>query len=415
MKKYILLIAILALVFCGGGKNNTSVEQHDHQGEHALVQTEEAAEAADHEHQELHLPPEKQKEWGISLGTVSKQDISSMLVLPGVLTVNQNRTAHISSYVRGKVVSHTADLGDRTHIGQSLVTINSPEFAQAQADFLRARANYLLSKKEFERAKMLWAEKAIEEKEYLRREAEHEKLSTEYGALGSALHSYGITHEQIDELIEKCEEIEDKEYACEIADPNLPILSPISGTVIFRDVVTGEHVEPNKILYTVSDLSTLWAILDVYEKDLPHINKNSHVTITTSIYPGSKFPGKITYISDLVDENLRTVKIRVEVDNKQGFLKPNMYIQGEIENRVEQKNILAISEDAIQNMDGEKIVFVLEEGDIFAARHVSLGYKVGNNRIITQGLSEGDRIVVQGAFYLKAEISKATFGHAHVH
>ena len=185
--------------------------------------------------------------------------------------------------------------------------------------------------------------------------------------------------------------------------------------MIFRDVVTGEHVEPNKILYTVSDLSTLWAILDVYEKDLPHINKNSHVTITTSIYPGSKFPGKITYISDLVDENLRTVKIRVEVDNKQGFLKPNMYIQGEIENRVEQKNILAISEDAIQNMDGEKIVFVLEEGDIFAARHVSLGYKVGNNRIITQGLSEGDRIVVQGAFYLKAEISKATFGHAHVH
>jgi cobalt-zinc-cadmium efflux system membrane fusion protein len=280
---------------------------------------------------------------------------------------------------------------------------------------LNARSNYLLSQKEFERAKMLWAEKAIEEKEYLRREAEHEKLATEYGALGSALHSYGITHEQIDELIEKCSLVEDQEYKCEIADPNLPIRSPVSGTVIFRDVVTGEHVEPDKTLYTVSDLTTLWAILDVYEKDLPYVNKDSQVTIITSIYPGSKFPGEITYISDLVDEKLRTVKIRVEVDNKQGFLKPNMYIQGKIENRLEQKDILAVPEEAIQNLEGEKVVFVLEEGDVFAVRHVSVGYKIGNNRLITQGLSEGDRIVVHGAFYLKAEISKSTYGHAHVH
>jgi cobalt-zinc-cadmium efflux system membrane fusion protein len=431
MKKYILLLAILVLVFCGGGKNNTPATSHDHQlesGEQHVHQgegeqeghtheaeKEEDAEQADHEHHKLQLPPEKQKEWGIGLGTASKQDISSMLVLPGVLTVNQNRTAHISSYVHGKVVSHTADLGDRARTGQALVTINSPAFAQAQADFLRARANYLLSQKEYERAKMLWEEKAIEEKEYLRREAEHEKLATEFGALGSALHSYGITHEQIEKLIEKCKSIGDQEYKCEIADPNLPILSPISGTVIFRDVVKGEHVEPDQILYTVSDLSTLWAILDVYEKDLPYVSKNSQVTITTSIYPGSKFPGKITYISDLIDEKLRTVKIRVEVDNKQGFLKPNMYVQGKIENRLEQKALFVVPEEAIQTLDGEKVVFVREEGDIFVVRHVMLGYKVGDNRIVTQGLSEGDRIVVRGAFYIKAEMSKATFGHAHVH
>jgi len=424
MKKFILFIAILALIFCGGGKTDIPAEQHVHTGEEdhthegeqvADTLEPEKQEADAHEHPELHLPPEKQKEWGIGLGTVSKQDVSSRLVLPGILTVNQNQTAQITSYVPGKVVSHSADLGDRARSGQALVTINSPAFAQAQADFLRSRANYLLSKKESERAKMLWAEKAIEEKEYLRREAEHEKLATEYGALGSALHSYGITHEQIEELIEKCNLVEDMEYQCEIADPNLPIRSPVTGTVIFRNVIKGEHVEPDKILYTVSDLSTLWAILDVYEKDLPYIRKDSQVTITTSIYPGSKFPGKITYISDLVDEKLRTVKIRVEVDNKQGYLKPNMYIQGEIENRLEQKDILAVPDEAIQNLEGEKVVFIREEGDIFAVRHVMVGYKIGNNRIVTQGLSEGDLIVVHGAFYLKAEISKATFGHAHVH
>lgn len=418
MKRYLLYLAILVFAFCGGGRTNEHDEQHVHQGETGQVkgaEKEEAGEISDHEHHQLQLPLEKQKEWGIGLGTVSKQDVVSILVFPGVLTVNQNRTAHISSYVQGKVVSQSADLGDRIRKGQTLVTINSPAFAQAQADFLRARANYLLSKTEFERAKMLWAEKAIEEKEYLRREAEHEKLATEYGALGSALHSYGINHEQIEKLIKKCEEVEDKEYACEMADPNLPILSPISGSVIFRSVVIGEHVQPDKILFTVSDLSTLWAILDVYEKDLPQIHKESAVAITTSLYPGREFPGKITVISDLIDEKLRTVKIRVEVDNEQGLLKPNMYIQGKIENRGERKNILAIPEKAIQNLEGEKAVFVLEKEDIFVVRHVTLGNRVGNNRIITNGLEEGDTIVTSGAFYLKAEISKATFGHAHVH
>lgn len=417
MKKYMLFFVVLVFISCGAAEKNTPGGQHVHQDESLAAEQSTADEPVghDHEHPELHLSPEKQKEWGVLLGTVTKQSVSSVLDLPGVLTVNQNRTAHISSYVKGKVVSHATDLGDRVRKGQALVTINSPEFAQAQADFLRSRAKYLLSQKEYERAKMLRAEKAIEEKEYLRREAEYENLATEYGALGSALHSYGITHEQIDELIEKCKRVEDKEYKCEIADPNLAILSPLSGTVIFRDVVTGEHVEPDKILYTVSDLKTLWAILDVYEKDLPSIRKDSQITITSSIYPDMKFPGKITYISDVIDEKLRTVKIRVEVDNNEGSLKPNMYIQGTIESSAEKKEILAVPEEAIQNLDGEKIVFVLEKGDIFAVRHVKLGNKVGPKRIIAQGLSEGDRIVIQGAFYLKTELSKAAFGHTHVH
>jgi cobalt-zinc-cadmium efflux system membrane fusion protein len=416
MKKYILFLAILVLACCGGGEKIEPGEQaHEEETQETQKSKIDGSEGHDQEHSELKLSPDKQKEWGLTFVTVSTQNVSSQLDLPGILTVNQNRTAHISSYVQGKVVSHSADLGDKIRKGQAVVTINSPAFAQAQADFLRARANYLLGQKEYERAKMLWAEKAIEEREYLRREAEHEKLATEYGALGSALHSYGITHEQIDELVAKCAEIEDKEYACEIADPNLPILSPLSGTVIFRDVVKGEHVEPEKILYTISDLGTLWAILDIYEKDLPYIHKDSQVSITSSIYPGKNFPGKITYISDLIDEKLRTVKIRVEVDNTEGLLKPNMYIQGKIENRMEQKGFLVVPEEAIQNLEGEKVVFIREEEDIFAVRHITLGNKVGKNRIIAQGLSVGDRIVLQGAFYLKTELSKAKFGQAHVH
>ena len=423
MKIFFVFLTIFIFAFCGRADKNMlpADQQHEHEGqeqegpEHEVTQKQKAAEPEEHEHDELQLSPEKQKAWGIELGSATRENISSKITLPGVLSLDLNKTAHISSFVQGKVVSLSTDLGARVNKGQALLTINSPEFAQAQADFLQARARFILSRKEFERAKMLFKEKAIEEKEYLRRQAENEKMATEYGALGSALHSYGITHKEIDELIKKCTSMEKEEYMCELADPNLPILSPISGTIIFRDVIVGEHVEPQKILFTASNLNTLWALLDAYEKDLPFINKKSKVTIVSPLYPEKEFTGKIALISDTIDEKLRTIKIRVEVKNDEGLLKPNMYIQGIIENEAVGKKFLAVPEEAVQNINGEKIIFVLDEKDTFAVRHIILGKKIGKKRIIVSGLEKGEQIVIKGAFYLKAELNKATFGSTHIH
>ncbi|MEE9390280.1 MAG: hypothetical protein V3U91_03465, partial [Candidatus Aminicenantaceae bacterium] len=119
--------------------------------------------------------------------------------------------------------------------------------------------------------------------------------------------------------------------------------------------------------------------------------------------------------SDIIDEKLRTAKIRVEVQNHERLLKPNMYIQGIVENKAAEKKVLAIPEEAIQNLEGEKIVFILEEADIFAVCHVELGERIGNKRLITKGLEGGEKIVIKGAFTLKAELIKASFGLSHVH
>jgi len=423
MKKYIFLLSILSLlifVSCGRGEKKTPAsppeqDAHEHEGHQHEAQGSETAEPEEPEHQDLHLSPQQQKEWGIVVGSAAMQDVASKIKLPGILTLNQNRTAHISSLIGGKVASLAVDLGDRVQKGQLLLTINSPEFAQAQADFLQTVAKLNLSRKEYERAKLLLKERAIEEREFLRREAEFEKLSTEVGGLGAILHSYGFDHEQTEKLIEKCASRKPDDDLCELADPNLPVLSPLSGIIIFRDVIVGEHVEPNKILFTASDLRTLWALLDAYEKDLPFINKDSQVTIHSSLYPDKEFAGKITTISETIDEKLRTIKIRVEVKNDDGLLKPNMYIQGIVENKAVGQKLLAVPEEAVQTLNGEKIVFILEDKDIFAVQHVELGKKVGNTRIIAKGLEEGQKIVVQGAFNLKAELNKGTFGHAHVH
>ena len=412
MKKYIILLAILIFAFCGGREDIPSpeVKIHEHKGGEL-----ESGEHQQTGYEEIHLSAEKQKEWGIVLDSPLRETRDSRIILPGVINLNQNKTAHISSFVRGKVISLSADLGGRVDKGQALMTVNSPEFAQAKADFLQARAKLNLSYKEYERAQMLLKEKAIEEREYLRREAEYEKLSVEYGVYGTFLHSYGIPHDQFDEFLKNCDQAAKEGKLCEMARPNQSITSPVQGTIIFRDAVEGEHIEPNKVLFIVSDLSRLWAMLDAYEKDLPFITPKSKVIIASSLYPERHFQGEIAYISDLIDERLRTIKIRVEVNNREGLLKPNMYIQGIIENSIQQEKVLSIPEQAVQNMNGKKIVFVFEKENVFMAREVKLGAKIGNRRIITEGLKEGDIVVIKGAFNLKAELSKATFGHIHVH
>jgi len=420
MKKIFILISIVILVFYGCGEKNASTpadaKDYEHQsGEHTRNPEEDTDTHGGVVHAHLNITPEKQKEWGITTGTPVPQDISSRITLPGSMALNSNRTAHITSFIHGQIADISTDLGKKVRRGQTLITINSPDFGKAKADFLQTRAALNLSQQEYDRARMLLKEKAIEEREYLRRKAEYEKLSTEYGALGSALHSYGITHEQIDTLIAKCDAMEKEKYKCEIADPHLSILSPISGTVIFRDAIVGAHIEPEKILFTISDLSTLWAILDAYEKDIPYISKESSVYIHSPLYPDIKFPGTVTYIGESIDPKLRTVKVRVEIPNDEGLLKPNMYIQGVLENRTRGKDILTIPEEAIQNIDGKKVVFVMESDGIFAARRVQVGLKIGQRRIITEGLAFEDRLVLKGAFTIKTELTKGSFTHQHVH
>ncbi|OGD11993.1 MAG: hypothetical protein A2Y86_01855 [Candidatus Aminicenantes bacterium RBG_13_62_12] len=375
-----------------------------------------AGEGTAHEHPELMVPPDRQKAWGLKVGPVRRQKLFARITVPGVIALNENRTAHVSSFVAGQVASLAVDLGYAVRKGQPLLVVNSPDFAQVQADFLQARAKYNLGRAEYLRADSLWQAKAIEEKEYQRRRAEQEKLAAEYGALGSRLHSLGLTHEEIDKLVEKCRLVESQEYKCEVADPNLSLLAPLAGTVIFRSAVVGDAVEPQKILLTVSDLRTLWARLDVPEKDIPVLRRESRVSIQSTLFPGRDFPARILYVGDVVDAELRTLKVRLEVDNRAGLLKPNMFIQGVIEHpATEGTAVLAVPEEAVQTLENEKVVFVREKGDVFAVRHVRLGEKVGGLRIILDGLDERDEVVLEGAFTLKSELTKSSLGHDHAH
>jgi cobalt-zinc-cadmium efflux system membrane fusion protein len=325
--------------------------------------------------------------------------------------------------VSGKVVSLSVDLGSNVQQGQVLLTINSPEFAEAQAAYLGANSRCNLARRDYERALELWETRSIDERELLMHEAELGQCITDLAASESSLHSYGVDHEWMDALKERTEDLSHEGGDPDlIADANLPIHSPIGGRVIFRDVVVGEHVDPTRTLFTVSRLGTLWAQLDVYENDLTHVRNSSDVVIKSPLFPDVDFPGRIVYISDVVDETLRTVQTRVEVTNVDGLLKPNMYIQGIVQNRDDTETVIAIPDEAIVMLHGEPTVFVLgpqEPGEdhlVFLVQHVETGELIGSSRVVASGLQIGQDVVFTGAFTLKSEIDKSAGGHeGHVH
>jgi cobalt-zinc-cadmium efflux system membrane fusion protein len=398
------LLSAGLLSACGGSAAPAGQPPHD--------EATEAHAAADG--REVIVPEALRRKWGLELGPVSRLEASGPS-LPGVIALNGRRSAQISSLLEGKVVRVTADLGDQVRQGQSLVLLHSPAFAQAQTALLQAQARRSLAQREFERARELLKAEAIQPREHQRRQAEFEAATTEYGLAESQLHSFGWGHPQIDALVSKAARVTGD--FSDLVEPTLPVASPIAGRVITRDVTVGEHVHPDKLLFVVSDLATVWALLDAREKDLPTLATGSRVTLTSEVYPGRQFAGTVARVGDVVDEKLRTIKVRVDVPNRGLLLKPNMFVSAAVDGAIASRELLGVPEGAVQMIQGEASVFVADGDDGgFVARSVVTGDRLGAHRVVLQGLDGNERVVVAGAFNLKAELLKQSFageGHGH--
>jgi cobalt-zinc-cadmium efflux system membrane fusion protein len=372
------------------------------------------------EHRDLHLEAEALEAWDIQVAPVGTTKVEGEIALPGVLAENDNRTARIAPLVDGQIAQIRVDLGTRVVAGQTLATLNAPEYTRAQTDFMRAFARAELSQTEFERARILRDRQAIEEREFLRRESTHEQNLADLRAAEVTLHSLGVSEEGI-AAIQSGVDITVPPRDHRAVDPLLAVRTPISGVVTERDAVLGDHVAHGQALFTVSDLSVLWARLDAYENQLPLVDREAELVLRLPLFPGRDFPGRITYVADNVDEELRTVRVRAEVPNADAALKPNMYVQGFLRVVGDGEERVLIPEEAIQLLDGESVVFVQEppeEGEghlVFEVREVEAGETLRDGRIVLRGLEPGELVVTHGAFTLKAELTKGSGGHDHVH
>ncbi len=419
MKSKTLIILAAIILIAAGFFVSCGKHDHDHEADKATaaVEPEHGEEGhthepgeADHDHEaetsdadvhaHLHVAPEIIKKWGIQYDSPTPREYVEKIVLTGVAKENKKTSFIINSMVCGIVTGIKKDIGDPVKKGDILCVLNSHELLDHKTKYITAFQNYRLEKENYQRTKELFNIKAIEKKELISRETAYKTALAEYFSLEAELGTIGFNNQTL-ENIKKAVEKDETEKLKTFLSPYYYIPSPGSGKVMTRKLTLGERVENNTPIFEISDTRKLWVILDAMEKDLQYIEKNKEVVIVSDIYPGEYFKGPVTAVMEKIDPELRTVKVRVEVDNSSGRLKPEMYVRGRMEKKLKQQ-YLAIPMGALVKISGVDGVFVIET-DGFLFRPVQVIATDSSGFAFVKGIIEEDMVITEGSFYLKAE------------
>ncbi|MFZ5456979.1 MAG: efflux RND transporter periplasmic adaptor subunit [Pseudomonadota bacterium] len=355
----------------------------------ASEESKEAAEAP--ESGPIQLSDEDIKAAGIRTETIEEATVHERIPLTATIQANQERLAHVAPRVPGRIVALGAKLGDRVKAGQALASLDSIELGEAHSTYLQADSQWRLAQADFERAEKLYGEQIVPQKDYLRSRADYEKARANLQAATDKLRLMGVTPAKSDKAVSV-----------------FPVTAPFAGTVIEKQAVLGDLAPPDKALFVVADLSTVWIEANLFEKDLGKVRVGSPATVTVAAYPNEFFKGRLTYISSVMDKESRTVKARVEVPNADGRLKPDMFATAAVETAAAGK-ALTVPASAVLLIEGKKVVFVREKAG-FKPQPVELGDNVGGRLVVKDGLEEGEAVVVEGAYALKARLLKSKIG-----
>ncbi len=360
----------------------------------------------EHREGEVELTAEAIETAGIEVQPVVAVASSDVIGATAVLELNGDRVSRVGSRVAGRCVAVSGSLGDRVKAGQVLARIDSVEVDHAWSDFLKAKAQLELATRNVKREEALFAKKVSPEKDLLK--ARHEQSQAEAEML--------LVREKFRLLGVDAGQVEKSTNGTTHVHPLIPVSSPISGVVIEKAVTHGEVVGTDKTLFTVADLSTLWLMIDIYERDIGRIRTGMQAKLSVATYPGKEFQGRISYIGDVIDERSRTVKARVTIDNGSGLLKPGMFASASINSfkDAQDKKAILVPEEAVFLDGSGKYVFTREGNGRFVAKEVSTGPASGDKVEIKDGLRAGDVIAIKGVFALKSELKKKTLDvHEH--
>lgn len=344
------------------------------------------------------LTSEKLQAAGIETRTVNLEPLSALITATAVIEFNGDKLSKVSPRVSGRVAKLLASQGDRVKAGQHLAYIDSVELDQAWSDYVKARGKVELAKKSLGREETLYEKKVSAEKDVIKARQE----------MGEAEADLNLSIERFRLLgIDVVGMEQQKNGNKDVRHPLIPLVSVVSGAVVERTATPGEIVGPDKVLFTVADLSSLWVVIDIYENSLPLIHSGTGVKVSVSALSDAVFKGTIAHVGDVVDEKSRTIKARVIVDNASGKLKPGMFAAVSIDAKgLSEEQVIAVPEDALLLDGTTRYVFVATGPGAFARRDVAVGRNLGNRIEVTDGIKKGDLLVIKGAFVLKSELKK---------
>lgn len=392
-------LLLLALGCKAGGSGSLARE-----GPHADEGKVAHGEGADEGHEaEVTLTPEQLAQLQPQTALVILADIDVELPLTAEVSLNEEWIVHVHPRVPGIVVQVVKTLGDTVRKGEVLAIVESRDLADGMADYLVARETVELSEANYKREEELWQEKITSEREYLDSKRALAEAGIKLRSAEQKLHALGLSEADIGKVAQHPKE----------SSSRYPIIAPLSGSIIEKHVTQGELVSDDQI-YTIADLDVVWLLASVHEKDLARVKKGQAATVVTQAYPERPFRGQLTWIANTIDEETRTLTVRVEVDNKERLLRPGMFARVLLAAETK-KGVLTVPASAVLTEKGETFVFVDEGAGHYQRREIHPGIRSSGAIEVLEGLKEGEKVVTAGSFILKSELAKAGFeaGHAH--
>lgn len=349
---------------------------------------------------EVSLTAEAVTRAGIKVAAVRAQHLVQSITVPGTVTSNAYRDTKVAALVGGVARQVLVELGSPVKRGQPLAVVFSNELAEAQMKYLSMRAMLHADQQKVRRTEKLVAIGAASRQELEEVKATHDARESEVAAARQRLLLLGLTPRQVDHL---------RAAGDVVSDVSVP--APADGVVITRMVNPGQVVMQGQELFVVADLSTVWVIGDLYEKDTGEVRVGTETVVTLPATPSRRLTGRVTYIDPRVDPATRTAKIRVEVPNREGELRLGMYVNVSFQAGSGQAVTVA-PRAAVQSVGERAVVYVpLADGEgRFVERPVKLGQPVGEFIEVIEGLKPGERVVTEGSFFLRAEAARTRAG-----
>lgn len=364
----------------------------------------------------VQISSESQKDVGIHVEAAALRSLQIALSATGTVTEDPGRIAHIRPLARGAVDKIYVRLGDRVSAGGPLIEYDNielglaiGEFLSAQADLERSVTDREVKGRILDRSKAMLRVDAMARTTYDLREAEYKDAEAKTAGaramvakVTEQIRRFGWTDQNLADLVAKG-------IAPGHNLSHSVLRAPFSGVITAYHAAIGEEVEPSTELLAVTDMSSLWVLADVYEKDLSHIRPGKPVRVRVPSYPGKVFEGRITYVADVIDPKTRTAKVRCVVQNDSALLKLEMFATIEIP--VDQTGpMLAVPDSSVQQIEGQSVVFVRNSETQFQKREVRTGITSGGYTEIRSGLKPGESVASQGSFVLKTAFLRHLIG-----
>jgi cobalt-zinc-cadmium efflux system membrane fusion protein len=319
--------------------------------------------------------------------TVEPTTLARSFRLTGAVAYNSFRTTPVITQVSGPVSRVVVVPGQRVRESEPMLYVASPDYSQLRTNYLKAKDAYTLAQKAYARAQDLYQHRAIAEQNVEQAESAEVQAGGDLASAQAALKVMGITDP--DALVKAPPSFE------------VPVRAPINGMVVEQDVSAGQLIQPGTTqCFMISDISNVWVLVNVYQKDLPYVRVGDTVTIQTDTYP-EVFHGRISYVAASLDPNTRTLQARIETNNPGEKLKKDMYVVATV-NAGNISNAIALPDAAVlRDSENQPFVYAAASPHQFGRRSVTLGESLNGQTEITSGLKAGDRVIGNGSLFLQ--------------